>query len=213
MAATRLCIVRHGETAWNAERRIQGHLDIGLNDTGERQALAAADWLAAVPFAAVYSSDLLRARTTAAPLAAARGIEVRLEPRLRERRYGIFEGLTYDEARRDHPTVYAFLDSRDPGYGFPGGGESLGELHDRVTAALVEILERHAGETVAVVTHGGVLDIINRFVRGRPLDVPRDFTIPNAGITWIGVTDGALHLEVWGDTRHLEAVALDELPR
>jgi probable phosphoglycerate mutase len=208
---TRICLVRHGETPWNAERRIQGQIDIGLNEAGQRQAAAAGRWLRGRGISALYSSDLQRARRTAEAIGAALGLEPVLHPQLRERCYGIFEGLTYAEAQARYPEGYAAFEGRNADYAFENG-ESLRALFDRVTGKLVELAAAHAGQAIAVVVHGGVLDIVNRFVRGNPLDMPRDFLIPNAGLNWIVAVDGAWRIESWGDTAHLEPGALDELP-
>lgn len=212
MEPTRICLVRHGETAWNAEKRIQGQTDIALDQTGLAQAAAAARWLSRQPVDALYSSDLLRARQTAACIADALNLPLSLLPAFRERRYGLFEGMTYDEARVRYPEDYHAFEVRDPDYAFPGGGESLKQLHVRVTGQLQRLAADHAGQLVVLVTHGGVLDIVNRFVRGNPLELARDFLIPNAGINWLSVRDGRWALDSWGETAHLAAGALDELP-
>jgi len=213
MTETRFCFVRHGETPWNAERRIQGHTDIGLDDEGLHQAELAGRWLAAQRArpTVLYSSDLLRARLTAERLASSLGLPLLLTPDLRERRYGLFEGLTYDEARARYPDDYAAFEHRLPDYAFPQGGESLRAFSQRITARLQQLVADHAGETIAVVTHGGVLDIINRFVRGNPLEMPRDFHIPNTGLNWVVASAAGWHIESWAETRHLDHGALDEL--
>lgn len=217
---TRLCLVRHGETEWNAARRIQGQIDIGLNETGLRQAAAAGRWLKNASIIALYSSDLKRAWTTALCIGEALGLAPISTPEMRERRYGVFEGLTYEEAKANHPAGYAAFEGRNAEYNFENG-ESLRDMFDRVTGKLKEIAAAHPGQNVVVVLHGGVLDIINRFVRGNSLEAPRDFLIPNAGLNWIaapqgehqpGAVDGLWRLESWGETGHLEAGALDELP-
>lgn len=208
---TRLCIVRHGETEWNAERRIQGQIDIGLNDTGRRQAMAAGRWLAPAGISALYASDLRRAWDTAAEIGRWLGLQAVSSPELRERRYGVFEGLTYVEAARRYPEGYAAFEGRNADYDFENG-ESLTAMFARVTGKLSEIADRHPGQNVAVVVHGGVLDVINRFVRGNPLEMPRDFLIPNAGINWISVCDRRWAVDSWGETGHLADGALDELP-
>lgn len=208
---TRICLVRHGETEWNAERRIQGQIDIGLNEAGQRQAVAAGRWLKQAGIMALYSSDLKRAWTTAQAIGAELGLVPTAVPQMRERRYGVFEGLTYDEAKANHPAGYAAFEGRNADYNFENG-ESLHVMFDRVTGKLKELAGRHQGETIAVVLHGGVLDIINRFVRDNSLEAPRDFLIPNAGINWISEAGGSWHLETWGETDHLEPGALDELP-
>lgn len=209
--ATRLCLVRHGETEWNAARRIQGQIDIGLNETGLRQAEAAGRWLKMAGIMALYSSDLKRARTTAEAIGQALGLVPVLVPEMRERRYGTFEGLTYDEAKVKYPEGYAAFEGRNADYSFENG-ESLHAMFERVTSRLKKIAAAHAGQNVVVVLHGGVLDIINRFARGNSLEAPRDFLIPNAGLNWIAAVDGKWHIETWGETAHLEAGVLDELP-
>lgn len=209
--ATQICLVRHGETEWNAERRIQGQIDIGLNATGQRQAVAAGRWLKHAGICAIYSSDLKRAWTTAQAIGAELGLIPTSVPEMRERRYGVFEGLTYDEAKANHPEGYAAFEGRNADYDFKNG-ESLRAMFERVTGKLEALAAAHPGETIAVVLHGGVLDIINRFVRGNSLETPRDFLIPNAGINWISTLDGQWSLNTWGETDHLEPGALDELP-
>lgn len=207
---TRLCLVRHGETPWNAEHRIQGQIDIALNGHGLRQARAAASYLRDECASVLYSSDLSRAWATAHAIAAATGLGIQSRPALRERKYGIFEGLTYADARTRYPEDYAHFESRRPDYAFPGGGESLEVLSARVIRCLGEIAATHRGQTVLLVTHGGVLDAIHRFVRDVPLSTPRDFAIPNAGLNWINESGGEWRIEEWALTAHLE-VTLDEL--
>ena len=212
MNLSRICIVRHGETAWNAEKRLQGHLDISLNPAGLTQAEAAARRLSGQSVAALYSSDLQRARQTAACIGRALSLTPVLLAEMRERCYGLFEGLTYTEARTRYPSLYHAFEQRDPDFAVPEGGESLRQLHQRVSTCLDEIAGRHPGQTVALVTHGGVLDIINRFVRGNPLEMPRDFLIPNAGINSVVRSRGTWLIESWAETSHLSTVSRDELP-
>ena len=208
---TRICLVRHGETEWNAERRIQGQIDIGLNAAGLRQAEAAGRWLKAAGISALYASDLKRAWATGQAIGQAVGVQPVPVPELRERRYGIIEGFTYAEAESRYPDGYAAFEGRNADYAFEHG-ESLKVMYERVTGKLKELAQRHLGESIVVVVHGGVLDVINRFVRGNPLEMPRDFLIPNAGINWISAVDGRWTVETWGETAHLADGALDELP-
>lgn len=211
MTVTRFCFIRHGETAWNTQRRLQGQLDIGLNENGEGQARAVGRWLARRGgIDVIHSSDLSRAWRTAGHVGMALGLTPLPAPGLRERRYGVFEGLTYTDAREWHPEHYARLEAREPDFVIPDG-ESLRQFHDRVTAGLEALLERHRGQTLVVVVHGGVLDIINRFVRGNSLSAPRDFLIPNTGLNWVVQDRDGWHIEAWGEIPHLEAGALDEL--
>lgn len=209
----RICLVRHGETAWNAERRLQGHIDIPLNATGLSQAEATARSLAraGLHFSALYSSDLERARQTAAAIARAQALPPTHDARLRERHYGHFQGLTFDEAEGRHPDHFRRFKARDPHFALPESGESLNALATRVHAALGEIARQHVGEAVVVVTHGGVLDIAHRLATGQPLETARDFAIPNAALNWIEHSAGRWQLIAWADESHLQG-ALDELP-
>lgn len=207
---TRICLVRHGETDWNAERRLQGHIDVPLNATGAAQARATAANLTEHEFSAVYTSDLRRARQTAAEAARALALEPRPEPRLRERHYGHFQGLTYAEAQTRYPEGYRRFHERDPSYAFGEDGESLEEFAARIRAALETLAARHPGEQILVVTHGGVLDIAHRLTSGKPLSSARDFTIPNAALNWIEYTGSGWRLLAWAEQGHL-AGARDEL--
>ena len=211
--ACRICLVRHGETAWNAERRLQGHIDVPLNPRGLSQAEATARSLtrAGERFAALYSSDLQRARQTADAVARAHQLAATHDARLRERHYGVLQGLTFDEAALHQPQAWQHFKRRDPMVALDGGGESLAGLAARVRAALEEIAGRHAGEQVVVVTHGGVLDIAHRLATGQPLETAREFAIPNAALNWIEHTAGSWKLIAWADESHLQG-ALDELP-
>jgi probable phosphoglycerate mutase len=206
---TRICIIRHGETDWNAGRRIQGQIDVPLSAVGHAQARATANVLAREDFAAIYSSDLARARQTAEATAHLARLPMHATPELRERHYGIFQGLTYPEAEARHPEAYARHKARDPHFA-PEGGESLLDLAARIGAICGAIARRHAGEAVALFTHGGVLDIVHRQATGRPLDTPRDFSIPNCGINWFDVANGCWTLLSWAEREHLDA-ACDEL--
>ncbi len=210
MGKTILCLVRHGETAWNAQRRIQGHIDVALNDNGVEQARRAAAGLRDEPFAAIYSSDLKRAHDTALTVAQALRLPVHLRPELRERHYGAFEALTYDEARRRHPEAYGRFEARDPDFDFLGG-ESLRAFAQRVNDCLDALAHQHRGRQILVVTHGGVLDIAFRHATGRALTAPRDFAIPNAACNWLEYAEGAWSVLRWADCRHLSDT-LDELP-
>lgn len=209
--AARLCLVRHGETDWNAERRLQGHLDIPLNARGLAQAASTARGLSSTRFDAVYCSDLARTRQTAEAILSGRDTRTTLQADLRERHYGIFQGKTYDEVASSLPDDYRRFKNREADYAFPGGGESLAAFARRVEAALTAIAQRHAGEDVLVVTHGGVLDIAHRLATGKPLAAVRDFVIPNAALNWLEHGEGGWHLLVWADVSHIDD-ALDELP-
>lgn len=209
MNPTRLCILRHGETDWNAERRLQGQIDIPLNAAGRAQAAATAAGLLGQDFAAVYSSDLARTWQTAQPIAAALGLCAIATPVLRERHYGRMQGLTGAEAQQSCPALHAVYAARDPHHDLDGG-ESLTAFAERVAQALRDLVAAHPGQTLLLVAHGGVLDIVYRLATGRDLSAPRDFPIPNAGLNWLEYRAGAWHLVAWGEKAHLEA-ALDEV--
>jgi len=206
---TRLCIVRHGETAWNAEHRVQGQLDVPLNVIGQAQALATSKVLAQEKFDAIYSSDLVRARQTAQPVASFLAKEILLEKDLRERHYGIFERLTYAEVKERYPEDYARFAAHDPEYAFRSG-ESLRNFSARSISIINKIVNAHPNENILVFTHGGVLDMLYRDISGLPLSAPRDFGIPNAGLNRIEVTPTGSRIRVWADVAHLEN-ALDDL--
>ncbi len=207
--STTLCLVRHGETTWNAERRLQGHLDIPLNEHGRNQARATAAILKGERFDAIYTSDLVRAVETARNIAG--DIAPVALQALRERHYGGFQGMTYEEAKRSLPEAYAAFETRNPSFEFPGGGESLLAFRRRVEGAMQSLAHRHAGQRVLVVTHGGVLDIVHRLVTGKPLEAPRDFKIPNAALSWVGHGPEGWALIAWAEAAHLPA-SRDELP-
>jgi probable phosphoglycerate mutase len=212
--ATTLVLIRHGETAWNAERRLQGHLDIALNPEGERQAAALGAALAAEKFDQVISSDLLRARLTAAALAAPQGLPVQLDAALRERCYGGFEGLLYAEIEQRFPLEFAAWQGRDVDAILPPGanrGESFRQFYRRATGAILGWAAAHPGQRLALVAHGGVLECAYRAALGLPLETPRNFTINNASINRFTVTGGVLTLHSWGEIAHLQPAALDEL--
>lgn len=201
MVSTRLCIIRHGETDWNAEKRIQGQTDIALNATGRAQALAMASRAAHYPFTAIYSSDSSRARATAQAIADRIGFDVKPLPQLRERHFGLFQGATAREAKARYPAAYAKYKARDVDYDFQTG-ESLTALAQRAWDAVEWIVRHHQGETVAVVTHAGVLDVLHRKATGKPLHTARDFVIPNCALNWFRFDAQGWHLEAWDDHHH-----------
>jgi probable phosphoglycerate mutase len=213
-STTTILLIRHGETAWNAERRLQGHLDIALNPEGERQARLLAAALAGERVDAIVASDLLRARQTAAALAHVHGLPVQLEPALRERCYGGFEGMLYSEIAERFPREFAAWQARDVDAALPAGinrGETFRQFHGRVLGAMLHWAGRHPGKTLALVAHGGVLECAYRTALGLPLETPRDFKIHNASVNRFTVEEGVLRLQSWGEVEHLAQQALDEL--
>ncbi|HEX9171413.1 MAG TPA: histidine phosphatase family protein [Telluria sp.] len=210
---TQLILIRHGETAWNAERRLQGHLDIALNPEGQRQAAALAIALRDDPVDLIVASDLQRARQTAEAVASFHGIAVQTDPALRERCYGGFEGLLYADIEHQFPREFAAWQSRDIDGALPPGtnqGESFRQFYERVMTAIFAWAAAHPGKTLALVAHGGVLECAHRAALGMSLESPRSFSIHNASINRFTVSGGVLALQSWGEVGHLEA-ALDEL--
>lgn len=210
MQATRIIAVRHGETSWNVDARIQGQLDIQLNDTGRWQARRVGQALATEPLAAVYSSDLGRAHETARYIAEAAGIPVLAHPGLRERRFGMFEGKTFDEIHLNWPDHASNWKKRIPDWEPPEGGESLLQLRERVCRTVGDLAARHHGEQIAVVAHGGVLDALYRIATGQEVNSPRTWQLPNAAINRLLWTPQGFTLVGWCDTQHLEHAASDE---
>ena len=211
---TRFCLIRHGETDWNTEKRLQGQMDIGLNAMGEAQALALRPGLIGHHFDAAYSSDLQRAWRTA-QIALGKDKDprhpptLRPAPALRERHYGVYQGLTSAEAQISHPEAHHCHHTRQLDYDYETG-ESLLTFSARVIEGLEALAARHRGGTVLAFTHGGVLDIVYRAAVGRTLDTPRDFPVPNAALNWLAYSDGKWLLESWADIHHLTRT-LDEV--
>src|SRR5690606_21822390 len=202
---TEIWFIRHGETAWNHEGRLQGWQDIELNAAGREQAAQLAAHMATLeqPFDALYSSDLQRAHTTAEPLAGELSLRIRTEPGLRERGFGVLEGLDLANIDEIAPEAAAARNSRDPLRPIEGG-ESLGQFQARILATVNELAQRHAGERILAVTHGGVLDIIWRHASGVALDGPRPVPLLNASINRLGVDGRQWQLLDWGDIAHLD---------
>ncbi len=210
MKVTRIVAVRHGETAWNVDTRIQGQLDIGLNDHGRWQARQVGQALAQEPVQAVYASDLQRAWHTAQHIAESTGARMHAEPGLRERRFGMFEGRTFREIETEWPEHALHWRRRVPHWEPPEGGESLLALRDRVGEAVRRIAARHADELVVMVAHGGVLDALYRLATGQAVDAPRTWELPNAAINRLLWTPDSLTVVGWSDTGHLARSAMDE---
>ena len=199
----RICFIRHGETDWNVELRMQGHIDRPLNANGFAQAEALGRCFRPEEAVAIYSSDLLRARQTAAPVARVLGLDVRHEAALRERNFGRCEGMTLGEIAQAFAAEAEALRAGDPEH-VPLGGESRRQHQERVLVCVDVLAQRHAGQSIVVVTHGGVLDVVCRRARGLPLTAPRDYPIPNTGINRISIENGVWKIESWADTTHLD---------
>jgi len=208
--AIRLLVIRHGETAWNRATRIQGHTDIPLSPLGLAQAERLAEALADEPLAAVYASDLSRARQTAEALASAHGLAVQFDAGLRERAFGRFEGLSWDEIAQAHPEDSARWRRREPDFAV-GGGESLNTFSARCLAAARRVVAAHPGENIALVAHGGVLDCLYRAATRTALDAPRSWQLGNATINRLLATSEGFTLVGWNDDRHLAGLSADDV--
>jgi probable phosphoglycerate mutase len=207
--ATRVLAIRHGETAWNADSRIQGQLDIALNDTGRWQAARMAQSLAGEVFDAIYCSDLSRARATAEALAAIAGLDARTDNGLRERGFGAFEGRTYREIENDLPEQAARWRRREPDFGAEGG-ETLAGFYDRAIASATRLAALHPGQSIVLVTHGGVLDCLYRAATRIELQAPRTWTLGNTSLNRLLHTDIGFTLVGWGDSHHLDRAGGDD---
>ena len=207
MEATRIIAIRHGETAWNADSRIQGQRDVGLNETGRWQARRVGEALVGEEITAVYSSDLGRAEQTAESIADVTGVPVIRTQGLRERRFGLFEGMTFQEIHDNWPEQAQNWRRRLPEWQPPEGGESLIELRERVHRTMVELAARHPGEQIVIVAHGGVLDALYRIATGQEVNSPRTWELPNGAINRLLWTPEGFTLVGWSDTQHLDAHA------
>ena len=212
MSNTRICFVRHGETNWNAERRMQGHIDIPLNANGISQAERLANALIRVKhsFDVIYSSDLERALHTANAVARALSLDVQITPRLRERNVGILQGLLLAEAPVLLPEIWQRHIARELDHDL-GGGESIRTFHQRMQDILELFLNEHRGQSVLAVSHGGSLDMIYRIVTQQALDAERVAVVPNTSLNWITHDGSTWSVECWADTSHLSESALDDI--
>ncbi|HET7527701.1 MAG TPA: histidine phosphatase family protein [Burkholderiaceae bacterium] len=206
--ATRIIAIRHGQTAWNSETRMQGQLDTALDALGRWQARQLADALAHEAIDAIVASDLTRAMQTATPLADAKGLRVLPERALRERCFGIFEGFTYADIARHWPDDTARWRARDPSFA-PARGETLAGFYERCVDAAQRLAHEHAGRVIVWVTHGGVLDCLYRAAARIALDAPRTWALDNASINRLLHVDQGLMLVGWGDIRHLDTPTAD----
>lgn len=207
--STRIIAVRHGETDWNVGTRIQGQLDIDLNATGRQQANRVARALVEEPIAAIYASDLQRAWQTATAIAEKADCPLLPEPDLRERGFGVFQGKTYAEIEALWPQASQRWRERHPDWA-PDGGESLTGLYERVNTICSTLAERHLGEQIVLVAHGGVLDVLYRLATGQTVQTPRTWELSNASINRLLWTPEGFSLVGWADTRHLDDASRDE---
>ncbi|HLJ59469.1 MAG TPA: histidine phosphatase family protein [bacterium] len=203
---TRVYLIRHGQTDWNAEGRYQGHIDSALSTLGREQAARLAVALAAVPFRAIYSSPLSRARDTAAAIAAPHGLPVRPLDRLREVAMGEWEGLTSEEITARFGDILRAR-RRDPERITPGGGETLAELRARGIQVIGEMVARHPGETIAAVAHGGLNKTILLAVLDAPLSRYWAIRQDNGAINVLEFDAKVARVALLNETAHLEAPA------
>lgn len=199
--------IRHGETDANRQLRFQGQIDTPLNANGLAQAQRLAARLADVPHDRLFTSDLQRARQTAAPLAEAWAQPAEPLPALREQSFGILEGVPVADVPVLHPELWARWLDHQADFALPGG-ESLRRFHERVLGAVRTLAQAHAGERIAVVTHGGVLDMLWRHANALPLHGRRDCPIPNTGINRLRWVGDRLEIEVWADDAHVADLLL-----
>ena len=212
MTITRFCLVRHGETDWNAERRLQGHTDIDLNARGLAQAeqMARAIKKINLAFDVLYTSDLQRAAKTARAIEQLFTTSAITNAGLRERHLGALQGLTTDEAPQLEPDLWKSHLSRNVTEELRGG-ESIQQFADRINTTLEKIREQYLGKTVLLVSHGGVLDMMYRIASNQPLDAEKAVAVPNASLNWISHDGHSWKVDGWADTSHLENLALDNL--
>jgi len=204
---TTFLLLRHGETLWNREGRLQGWQDSPLTEDGLAQADALAARLADERLNVLVASDLGRARDTAVPIAGRLGLPLALDAGLRERCYGVLEGMTWREIECTHPDVYVRLKARDVDYVVPGG-ESATQFCDRIVATLEHLARQHLAASIAVVTHGGVLSIVYRRANGIALELPRTFSVANAGVNRVRIDGTRWIVDAWGEVDHLPRAAL-----
>lgn len=204
---TELLFIRHGETDWNRRQCFQGQIDVPLNDNGLAQAQRLGARLAADPHDTLFSSDLSRAQQTAAPVAAAWGLQPVLVPGLREQRFGEWEGLDFPRIQERYAELWPRWLEQSADFAVPGG-ESLQQFHSRVLGAVKELATQAPGRRLAIVTHGGVLDMLWRTAQGRPLQGLRECPIPNAGLNRLRWVGGALVVDQWADDEHVKDLLL-----
>jgi probable phosphoglycerate mutase len=203
--SARMVFIRHGQTEWNVEGRAQGHADSVLTGQGRAQAAAVGKRLKELEFTRLYSSDLGRTKQTAEIIAGFTGHDIIIDPRLREKNMGVFEGLTRPEIEENYSEELARYFKMDPDYVVPNG-ESDRLFFTRNTACFEELAANHSGETIVVVAHGGVLKNLFYFVIGLPLEAPRRHSILNSSLNTVIRENGNWRLETWGDVTHLEGI-------
>ena len=204
---TDILIIRHGQTAWNTQKRLQGHSDIPLNENGRLQAVTLAEILRDEPLDAIFSSDLQRAYQTAYEIAKIHNLPVHQDRSFRERCYGICEGMKDGEIREAYPESYKAWYAADPDHFFPDGErktESPRQFHHRAVNAIREAATRYPGKKIAIVTHFGVIETTYRTAQNIPLGTHCRMPVLNTSINRFRWTGGTLELLQWGEASHLE---------
>ena len=207
MGKTSFTVVRHGETEWNVSRQLQGWKNSNLTENGIKQAALTAEAFKNKKFDLLCTSDLRRAQETTAIINKYHQLKIHIDNSLKERNFGVMEGLKQDEMLEKYPEVFTRYMQREEKYQIPEG-ESLVSFYNRVIDGVNAIAQSHSGKRILIVTHGGVLDCMMRRVFNYPLSAPRSFSIYNASVNRFSVTDGVWFLEEWGDISHQESMAL-----
>ena len=202
MKETQIILIRHGETEWNSQQRMQGHSNSDLSSVGQAQIQALGQWMKNVPFDHIYSSDSLRAKQTAEAITQFSGHELKIDLRLREKNLGVFEGLTSEEARERHPEVFRLFKTAGSKYVIDEG-ESTQQLQDRALEIVDEIRIKHPEERVLLVTHGGFIRVVMKHSLGLSLETPTRFLIRNTGVFRLEWEDKWLVSQM-GGVSHLE---------
>ena len=181
MKETEIILIRHGETEWNSQQRMQGHSNSDLSEVGRAQIQALGELMKNESFDHIYSSDSLRTRQTAEAITQYSGHTLQFDKRIREKNLGVFEGLTSTEAKERHPEIYRLFKTAGANYVIDEG-ESTQQLLERALDFIEEIRLRHLQERVVMVTHGGVVRVLMKYVLGLSIDAPTRFIIKNTGI-------------------------------
>ena len=202
MKKTEIIFIRHGETEWNSQQRMQGHSNSDLSSVGQAQIQALGQWMKNVPFDHIYSSDSLRAKQTAEAITQFSGHELKIDLRLREKNLGVFEGLTSEEARKLHPEVFSLFKTAGSKYVIDEG-ESTQQLQDRALEIVDEIRVKHSEERVLLVTHGGFIRVVMKHSLGLSLETPTRFLIRNTGVFRL-VWEDKWIVSQMGGVSHLE---------
>ena len=202
MKETEIILIRHGETEWNSQQRMQGHSNSDLSSVGQAQIQALGQWTKNVPFDLIYSSDSPRAKQTAESITQFSGHELQFDQRLREKNLGVFEGLTSEEARERHPEVFRLFKTAGSKYVIDEG-ESTQQLQDRALEIVNEIRIKHPEERVLLVTHGGFIRVVMKHSLGLSLETPTRFLIRNTGVFRLVWEDKWLVSQM-GGVSHLE---------